>query len=215
MIIWKLKLRFGNIKLTHDMFSHLNTNTLFFTGLKTDKVLELIPKSQIISFLDFEEVENVNNELTVQGTLADIRDRKNDTVCVIGYGTLGKELYWRLHDAGIRTFVISRPKELIYQDKVMNYYPLNDQNILQVFKVCDIVINTVPYNIIPEEAISCEYVPYILDIASYPYGINEEIIKKYKENIKYNLYLGIPSKYAPKEASEILLTTIKKVIDVK
>ena len=57
--------------------------------------------------------------------------------------------------------------------------------------------------------------PYILDIASYPYGINEEIIKKYKENIKYNLYLGIPSKYAPKEASEILLTTIKKVIDVK
>ena len=197
------------------MFSCLNAHTLFFTGLKTDMILELISESQLVSFLDFDEVECVNNELTVQGTLADIRDRKNDSVCVIGYGKLGKELYWRLHDAGIRTFVISRPKELIYLDKVINYYPLNEQNVVEVFKVCDIVINTIPHNIIPEEAISCEYVPYILDIASYPYGVNEDIVKKYENKIKYNLYLGIPSKYAPKEASDILLKTLKKVIDVK
>ncbi len=84
-----------------------------------------------------------------------------------------------------------------------------------MFKVCDIVINTVPYNIIPEEAFSSEYVPYILDIASYPYGVNEEIIGKYKDKVDYKLYLGIPSKYAPKEASEILLKTLKKEIDKK
>lgn len=203
----------GILKLPCEIFSNLNSDTLFFTGLKTDKLLKLIPTSQLISFLDDVEVEEINNELTVEGTIDNIKDRKNDSVCIIGYGTLGKELYWRLADAGIKTFIISRPKELIYNDHVMNYYPLNDQNILEVFKVCDIVINTVPYNIIPEEAISAEYVPYILDIASFPYGISEEIADKYKDHIEYNLYLGIPSKFAPKEASQILLKSLKKVID--
>lgn len=211
----EIKSEKGILKLPYEIFSNLNTETLFFTGLKTNKLLELIPISQLISFLDDKEVEEINNELTVEGTIDNIKNRKNDSVCIIGYGTLGKELYWRLTDAGIKTFVISRPKELIYNDNVMNYYPLNDQNILEVFKVCDIVINTVPYNIIPEDVVSAKYVPYILDIASFPYGINEEIIDKYKDHIEYNLYLGIPSKFAPKEASQILLKSLKKVIDVK
>lgn len=55
--------------------------------------------------------------------------------------------------------------------------------------------------------------PYILDIASSPYGINQELVKKY--NLNYNLYLGIPSKYAPKEASDILLKVLKKVVQNK
>ncbi len=209
----EIKSEKGILELPYEILSNLNNETLFFTGLKTKKLLELIPISQLISFLDDKEVEEINNELTVEGTIDNIRNRKNDSVCIIGYGTLGKELYWRLTDAGIKTFVISRPKELIYNDHVMNYYPLSDENILEVFKVCDIVINTVPYNIIPEEAISAEYVPYILDIASFPYGISEEIVNKYKNLMEYNLYLGIPSKFAPKEASDILLKSLKKVID--
>lgn len=205
----------GMIHLPEEIFKDLNEDTLVFTGLKTKKLLELIPSTQIISFLDDEEVESINNELTVDGTIDDIRDRKNDSVCILGYGKLGKELYLRLTGAGIKTFVISRPKELIYKDKVKNYYPLNSQNITEVFKVSDIVINTIPYNIIPEEAISGEYVPYILDIASFPYGIDQNIIEKYKNKVKYNLYLGIPSKFAPKEASDILLKVLKKVVHDK
>lgn len=209
----EIKSEKGNIKLEEDMFKTLNSETLVFTGLKTEKLLEIIPKEQTISFLDDEEVESKNNELTVDGTIEDIRDRKNDSICILGYGNLGKELYLRLTNACINTYVVSRPKELIYKDKVKNYYPLNSQNIIEVFKNCDIVINTIPYNIIPEEAVSDNYVPYILDIASAPYGINQELVKKYKLN--YNLYLGIPSKFAPKEAADILLKVLKKVKDNK
>ncbi len=104
---------------------------------------------------------------------------------------------------------------MIYKDKVQNYYPLTSQNIIEIFEIVDIVINTIPYNIIPEEAIVSNHLPYILDIASAPYGINQEIVKKHKNNIKYKIYPGIPSNYAPEEASEILLKTLKKVIDVK
>ena len=203
----------GNIKLEKSMFDTLNKDAYVFTGLKTEKLLELIPKSQIISFLDDDEVTKKNNTLTVDGTIEDIKDRKNDSICILGYGNLGRELYLRLTNAGINTFVISRPKDIIYKDKVKNYYPLNSQNIIEVFKICDIAINTIPHNIIPEDAISSNFVPYILDIASSPYGIDQNLLKKY--NINYNLYLGIPSKFAPKEASDILLKVLKKVKDNK
>lgn len=211
----EIKTEKGNIALPETLFHNLNEKTIFFTGLKTKKIMELIPENQLISFLDDDEVERINNDLTVDGTIDDIRDRKNDSICILGYGKLGKELYLKLTNAGIKTYVISRPKELIYTDKVQNYYPLNSENIIQVFKVCDIVINTIPHNIIPEEAISGDYAPYILDIASFPYGIDSELIEKYKDKVKYNLYLGVPSKFAPKEASEILLKTLKKVVDNK
>ena len=71
---------------------------------------------------------------------------------------------------------------MIYKDKVQNYYPLTSQNIIEIFEIVDIVINTIPYNIIPEEAIVSNHLPYILDIASAPYGINQEIVKKHKNN---------------------------------
>ena len=47
-------------------FSKINDKTIFFTGIKTKKMLEIIPEKQIISFLDDEEVEKVNNKLTVE-----------------------------------------------------------------------------------------------------------------------------------------------------
>jgi len=207
----EIKAETGNINLSESLFCNLDEDTLFFTGLKGDKLLSLIPAHQVISFLDFPEVKSVNDELTIDGTIDEIRDRKNDNICILGYGNLGKKLYTRLSSAGIKTFVISRPKEAIFKDRVHDFYPLTCQNITEIFKVSDIVINTIPANIIPEEAISSEYVPYILDIASFPYGISRDIIAKYKDKIKYHLYLSIPSKYAPKEASDILLKVLEKV----
>ena len=114
----------------------------------------------------------------------------------------------------IKTYVISRPKEQIFKDGLKEFYPLNSKNIIDIFKRCSIVINTIPYNIIPEEALITNNKPYILDIASYPYGINEEIIKKYSDKINYNLYLGIPSKFAPKKASEVLLKILMHEFEI-
>jgi len=214
MIIKKLRQKNGLIKLSENIFKNIKENTKIFTGLKTKKLLEFIPEKQLTSFLDFEEVETINNSLTVDGVMADIKDKKNDISCILGYGKLGKEIYLRLKDKGIKTYVISRPKEIIYKDKVENYYPLSSQNITEVFKTCDIIINTIPYNIIPEIALNSSNKPYILDIASFPYGINSDIIKKYKDKINYKLYLGIPSAFAPKKASEILLKILEKEINL-
>ena len=79
------------------------------------------------------------------------------------------------------------------------------QNLTEVFSICDVVINTIPANIIPEKVLTLNKLPYILDIASSPYGIDEKIAKKYKDKFEYKIYSGIPSVFAPKKASEILL----------
>ncbi len=118
----------------------------------------------------------------------------------------------RLKELGAKVYVISRPKEQIFSDKVKNYYPLNSQNIIEAFADCGTIINTIPYNVIPEEALNLKNMPYILDIASFPYGISEDIVKKYKDKINYKLYLGIPSKFAPKEASRVLLKILEKEV---
>lgn len=208
----EIKTESGIIEIPNKVFKNINENTIFFTGLKTKKLLELIPENQIISFLDYKEVKDVNDSLTVDGVIENIKDMKKDTICILGYGKLGKEIYLRLKDLGITTYVLSRPKELIYTDKVEKYYPLSAQNIMEAFNVSDIVINTIPSNIIPEDALTLSNTPYILDIASSPYGINEELVKSYKDKINYKLYLGIPSVFAPEKASEILLKILYKEV---
>ena len=79
----EIKSEIGAIKLSENIFKNINEDTLFFTGLKTKKILEFIPKDQIISFLDDDEVESINNALTVEGVIDDIRDRKNDIVTIL------------------------------------------------------------------------------------------------------------------------------------
>ena len=52
----------------------------------------------------------------------------------------------------------------------------------------------------------------IIDLSSYPFGIDEAIVEKYKLN--YHRELGIPGRYAPKSAGEIIGKTILNNIEV-
>ena len=61
----EIKSESGLIKLPKEIFNNIDKNTKFFTGLKTKTLLEVLPKEQVISFLDYEEVEKENNLLTV------------------------------------------------------------------------------------------------------------------------------------------------------
>ena len=200
----------GQIKLNYDIFNSIKDTCIFFSGLRTKNVISLIPNSQIISFLDDENVTKQNNHLTCLGILDNINKINYNSVCILGYGNIGKEVYKLLEDKNIKTFIGLSP----YDEqnlKLNNSFFISDEaKMIDAFKNYDIVINTIPSNIISENVIkqsSC----YILDIASSPHGISQDLIKKY--NINYKLYLGIPSKFAPLEASKILLDSIKKVVN--
>ena len=76
----------------------------------------------------------------------------------------------------------------------------------------DIVFNTIPERIINIgfEKNTNEY-PIIIDVASSPYGIGEEMAKKY--NLNYHIESSIPSRYAPKSAGIALGNLIIKILE--
>lgn len=62
----EIKTESKNIYLSDKVFKNISEKTLFYTGVKTKKLLELIPEKKVISFLDFEEVKQVNDNITVE-----------------------------------------------------------------------------------------------------------------------------------------------------
>lgn len=61
----EIKVETGLLKIPEHTFSTISNTSKFFTGVKTKKLLELIPNANLISFLDNKEVEKVNNSLTI------------------------------------------------------------------------------------------------------------------------------------------------------
>ena len=198
------------IKLNENFFKFIKDTCIFFTGLKTKNVIKFIPNNQIVSFLDDENVTKQNNHLTCLGILDEINKLNYNSVCILGYGNIGKEVYKLLENKHIKTYIGLSPYDEPNLDLNNSFLISDETKMIDAFKHYDIVINTIPSNIISENVIkqsSC----YILDIASSPHGINQDLVKKYK--INYRLYLGIPSKFAPLDASKILLDSIQKVVD--
>ena len=81
----EIKCENGTIYLSDKIFSNISEKTIFYTGIKTKKLLELIPEKQIISFLDYAEVKKVNDNLTVEGVMDDIKDKRKNSICILGY----------------------------------------------------------------------------------------------------------------------------------
>lgn len=209
----KIKSIDSEITLDKNIFNSINKKTLFFTGLKTNNIINLIPNNQIISFLDDENVNKQNNILTAYGILDDINKISYNSVCILGYGNIAKEIYKILKYKNINIYIGLSPYDdinLLDSNVTESFLISNENQMINVFNKCDVIINTIPSNIISENVLKSSMSYYLLDIASSPYGVDQNLIKKY--NVNYKLYLGIPSKFAPQEASKILLNAIKKYI---
>lgn len=197
----------GDIKV--DNLNNIDKNSIIFTGLITEKLKEL-GNDNIISFLSFEDIRDLNNKITVDGIEDDIKDKDKTTISILGYGNIGKELYSRLSSKNIKCIVGDIDEEKI--SKLPNKFnTTNLDDFKKAVSESSIIINTVPHNIISDEIIkSLNNKTYILDIASYPHGINKESVLK--NSLNYNLYLGIPGKYNPNESSVVLLKKVEGII---
>ena len=189
-----------------DNLETINKDATIFTGLVTEKMKKIDAK--IISFLSYKNIKELNNKITCDGIEADIKEKNKRIITILGYGNIGKELYKRLVSKGINCIVGD-----IDESKMNDVnHKFNTENIEEFKKTVNkssIVINTVPHNIINDEIISSfNDKVYILDIASYPHGINQ----KYVENLNYHLYLGIPGKYNPSESGAVLLKKVQEII---
>ena len=153
---------------------------------------------EVISFLDDEYIREENDNITVDGIMDYIKDINYHNVCLLGYGHIGKKLYKKLDNVMVGVIEVCDKLELGEN----SFYTNDKDKMKDVLKNSDLVINTVPKNIIDYDMVK-DLKCMILDIASKPYGLNQDIVKN--SNLNYFLYSGIPSKYDPERAGKILL----------
>ena len=183
-----------------DKIKHISKNTLLFTG-KNSSILNDVNCKKYF-FLEDDYINRFNNEITVSGIISKIKNKKNDTITILGYGNIGSLLSNYLKDSNLYLFDNDKKK-------IDDYHLLNSDN-KEIFKLAiknsDIVINTVPSNIIDPNIIKENENTFFLDIASYPHGVNNEYVKEYKN---YELYLGIPGKVNVDKSGSVLLKKVK------
>lgn len=121
----------------------------------------------------------------------------NKSILILGYGNLGKRLAMAFKGLGLN-YQIYAPRD--YKELCINNEIIaNDNNKF------DIIINTIPVHIIKEEEYEKIKASHIYDLASYPYGFDNEKLKV------INL-LKIPGKYYPYDAAYSVFSSIKKAL---
>lgn len=163
-----------------------------------------------------DEFVKENSVLTAQGTLAvTLENCKRNIgemkIAVLGYGNCGKEICRVFKNICCNVSCFARRKEVRKQICSDGFSLIEDINS----NLCDydIIINTVPCNIIPEVQLELlsENNMYI-EIASAPYGFDKSKIDRYK--FKFIPASGLPGKYTPISAGENIAKAVIGIIKV-
>ncbi len=134
----------------------------------------------------------------------------NKSKCLVtGYGRVGKILAELLKNMGAEVTVSARKSEDRAWIDASGYKFININNDPLNF---DIIFNTVPAQIFNYDMLMrCQKETVIIDLASEPGGVDKESAKKL--GIKSVQALGLPGKFFPETAGEIIKTTIYKIIE--
>ncbi len=203
-------------RFTNDELMNIPDRSDLFCGSLNDmqkKILEIknITHHNLLS----DEIFAMDNALlTAEGALMLIIRGTNvsifgEKIAILGYGRVGKAMATLLKGLDVDFSIFSND----YTEQSMarllgkKIYDLDSE-----FNDYDVIINTIPAKILPLSKLkgakkSC----YILDLASYS-GV--EMCDINCLGLAYDNALGIPGKYSPKTAGEILAQSILRNLEV-
>ncbi len=157
-----------------------------------------------------------NSRLTAQGVLKIILeniqiDLKTLNVAVLGFGRCGKAVCSLLKNCGFCVTSFSRrryPKTLAENDG----YKVADIGDIDACISCfDIIVNTIPNNIISEKGLEkLNEKNLYIEIASKPYGFDISNTDVY--NFKYVLGESLPGKFTPVSAGMNIADTVLEIL---
>ena len=188
-------------------FAALERNTIIFSGIRSPYLTKKCKEHNLEYHVMMEDrgVTIKNAAPTSEGVISyliknRIKTISNSQILVIGYGICGRDLAKKLKALGADVYALVRNREKeceAHSDAIKPIY------LDAIFKYgFDIIINTVPQQILTNESIDQTKGAILIDIASKPYGFNIEYAKRLNE--KSALIQGIPGKYAVQTAGEIL-----------
>lgn len=211
-----------DFKVPNNLLEKTKENVIIFSGINTPLLKEVLMDRKCILLMKDDEIIKENAIPTVEGIISNLIGNTDITISganimVIGYGNIGKYLISILKDMGanvVVSIIDEKDKAILDKTNINNCYSYDYLSMKSYLNKMDMVINTAPTLVINKDFInSLNQDIYILDVSSYPHGIDKESLDKRK--IKNNIYLGIPSKVAPKTSGLILTKKIDKILGGK
>lgn len=182
------------------------------TGIVSSELITFCHNNdiEIISLLNSDFVVKQNAFLTAEGIVRTISDNLNVSlkdlkIALIGYGNISVELEHILKGYNSKIGVLAFNT---IEQKFAFLNELEIINSIEDLKKYDIIINTVPANIIKFDDYSLLKDKSIYDIASYPYGF--DLLKAKDFGLDIKVLPGIPGKMIAKSAANLLVIELKK-----
>lgn len=209
----------------YEIINLINSKSKIYGGNFTEELKEYFTAHKI-SYVDYFDMNyfQINNAfLSAEGAIYYAKERLEKSlygldVAILGLGRIGKILAFLLHSHGAKITICTRKESDFVWSKLIGFNSFkinfggNVSNLDLINDKFDLIINTIPSWIMNENFIrKMDYDTVIIDVASYPYGIDESLAERYK--LKYYRELKIPGRYAPKSAGEIIGQTIINTIN--
>jgi dipicolinate synthase subunit A len=208
-----------SIILTEGALAKTPEHCVVYTGISTPYLDQLIEATnrKLVPLFKRNDMAILNSIPTAEGALK-IAIENTDTmihgsrISVLGYGRIGKTIARVFSAIGANVRVGARKAEDLARITEVGLTPFHLNNLDEEIIKTDICINTIPKLILTQSIISkMSKHTLILDVASKPGGTEFEYAKK--AGIKTIWALGLPGKFAPKSAGEILGKVFSEVLE--
>ena len=172
---------------------------------------------QFTDLLKREEFSVLNTIATAEGTIQIAMEETQRTVhgsnvLVMGFGRIGKVLAKMLDGIGAKVYCEARKDEDISWIKAYGYNPVHLNDLNENLNQFDIIINTIPFQILDEERLELvRKEAIIIDLASNPGGVDRKAARE--KELKVIWALSLPAKVAPLTSAEFIKETLYHVLE--
>ena len=167
---------------------------------------------KIIDIMKNEELTVFNTIATAEGTIKIIIENTNkiihkSKILILGFGRVAKTLAFKLNGLNANITCAARKDSDFAWISTYGFNSININNLEKKLSNYDVIINTVPYQILTKKELNyIKKESLLIDLASAPGGINKKESKEL--GLKYIWALALPGKVAPYSTAEF----IKKII---
>ena len=213
-----LSMPFSNIKLPVEEFISKLSCKAFIAGTISEDQRKILEEKNVkyIDVLKREEFTVLNTIATAEGTIQIAMEETQRTVhgskvLIMGFGRIGKVLAKMLDGIGAKVYCEARKNEDISWIKAYGYEPIHLNNLNETLGDFDIIINTIPFQILDNERLDLVKKDVVLiDVASNPGGIDRKAAKE--RDLKLIWALSLPAKVAPLTSAIYIKETIEHVL---
>lgn len=213
-----LSMPFSNIKLPVEEFVSKVSCKALIAGTLSDDYRKALEAKNVnyVDVLKREEFTILNTIATAEGTIQIAMEETQKTVhgskvLILGFGRIGKVLAKMLDGIGAEVSCEARKNEDISWIKAYGYEPIYLNELNDNLGNYDIIINTIPFQILDSERLDLVKKDVVLiDVASNSGGVDRKAAKE--KDLKLIWALSLPAKVAPLTSAIYIKETIYHVL---